>query len=107
MSQNLNALTKTFGSMVDFIGFRAKFNVMTWVFIGRVVPAECKIDGIAIATVQVMTISSVAVRHSDQIAVLLQAHHRVMCIRPHLLNSHSQLTTTMRKLQLLLIQNPT
>jgi len=61
--------------VVDFVCFSTKFYMSAWVFGGRVEPAECKVDGITIATVQIVTIASIAVGDTDEIAVLLQPNH--------------------------------
>ena len=71
----LPAPTKAFKSMVDLISFWTKLDVSAWMFVDRIKPAECKVDWITIAAVQVMTITSVAVSHANQITVLLQPNH--------------------------------
>jgi len=85
----LPALTKAFKSMVDLISFWTKFDMSAWMFVGRIKPAECKVDWITIAAVQVMMITSVAVSYANQITVLLQPNHWVMCVWPHVLYSHN------------------
>jgi len=71
----LLALAEAFKSMVDFVCFCAEFDVSTWVFASGIKPAERKVDWIAIATVQIITITCVAVCHADHVAVMLQPNH--------------------------------
>lgn len=71
----MQALAKAFKSTMDFIRFRTKLYVSTWVFASGIKPAECKVDWIAVAAVQVVTITSVAVSYTNHVTVMLQPDH--------------------------------
>jgi len=81
----MTADTKALKPVVDFIRFWSKFYMSTWMFASRIEPAECKVDWITIAAIQIVTVTSVAVGNTDMITVLLQTDHGVMCIWTHVL----------------------
>jgi len=61
-------------------------NVREVWLIGRIVkPAECQYHWVSVATVEVVTVTSVSVSNANMIAELLDSEDRFVCIWAHVL----------------------